>query len=167
MEALQTGTQQPRTDSLGDRVGHLVRALFVDHYATGRGRSLPRLADVHPCAAQGSRRWRGVGVVPVDAIVGTASALPDTRRSDFLPASGHEPADWRSRWNRLESAARNLTPLPPIELLEAGDGYWVLDGHNRVALARSIGQLWIDADVTTIVLPSSRELNPTAQRGTA
>jgi len=148
------------------RASHLVRSLLADRLGAGRGRSLPRLADVHPQASKGSRRWRGPGVVPVEAIIGTASALPGTRRSDFLPASRHQPADWRNRWSRLEDAARNLTPLPPIEVIEAGDGYWVIDGHNRVALARATGQLWIDADITAVVLPSAGTPIPSVQRGT-
>jgi ParB-like chromosome segregation protein Spo0J len=42
--------------------------------------------------------------------------------------------------------------LPPVQLLRAGGDYWVVDGHNRVALAREGGQLWIDADVTELDL---------------
>jgi hypothetical protein len=44
--------------------------------------------------------------------------------------------------------------LPPVQLLRAGGDYWVVDGHNRVALARERGQLWIDADVTELDLSS-------------
>lgn len=166
MEAQGTETLQRWIDSLNRRASHLVGSLRADRIGAGRGRSLPRLADVHPRASQGSRRWRGPGVVPVEAIVGTASALPGTRRTDFLPVSGHQPADWGSRWTRLKDAARNLMPLPPIQLIEAGNGYWVVDGHNRVALAKATGQLWIDADITAVVLPSARTPTPSAQRGT-
>jgi hypothetical protein len=52
------------------------------------------------------------------------------------------------------SAARDQAILPPVQLLRAGGEYWVVDGHNRVALARQIGQLWIDADVTELDLGS-------------
>jgi hypothetical protein len=75
-----------------------------------------------------------------------------SRRSDFRPLGGREPADWNSRWSRLKSATRDQTMLPPVQLLRAGGDYWVVDGHNRVALAREGGQLWIDADVTELDL---------------
>jgi hypothetical protein len=99
--------------------------------------------------------------VPTASIRGTASTT--TRRGkDFRPLGGHEPADWKSRWSRLESAARDLTILPPVQLLRAGGDYWVVDGHNRVALARDVGQLWIDADVTELDL-GSRSAAPAAK----
>jgi hypothetical protein len=64
------------------------------------------------------------------------------------------PADWDFRWSRLLAATRDQAILPPVELLRAGGDYWVVDGHNRVALARERGQRWIDADVTELDLGS-------------
>jgi hypothetical protein len=52
------------------------------------------------------------------------------------------------------AAADELTVLPPVQLVRAGGDYWVVDGHNRVALAREVGQLWIDADITELDLGS-------------
>jgi hypothetical protein len=63
---------------------------------------------------------------------------------------GREPADWQSRWDRLIAAGRQRTPLPPVDLVQTLDGYWIADGHNRLALAKTTGQLWIDADVVEI-----------------
>ena len=117
-----------------------------------RRQSLPRLADVHPGQLAGGR-WAGLRAVPTQCIHGTAYAGA-SRGEDFRPLGGHEPADWQSRWSRLESAADRLTILPPVQLLRAGGGYWVVDGHNRVALARERGQMWIDADVTELDLSS-------------
>jgi hypothetical protein len=39
-------------------------------------------------------------------------------------------------------------PLPAIEVYQLGNEYYVLDGNHRVAAARSVGQLEIDAVVT-------------------
>src|SRR5689334_25396093 len=119
------------------------------------GRPLPRLVDVHPQAARATRRWRGVVAVPVADIVGTASYQTGTRRADFQPVRGAEPADFETRWTRLEQAAEALAPLPPIELFKMGEGYWVVDGHNRVALAKATGQRWLDADVTELLVRCS------------
>ena len=151
MEATQTASPEPTTAGLLSRAGRFASALLASRLKTVAGRSLPRLDDVDPRASRAARHWRGLAAVPVSEIVGTASYLPGTRRDDFLPTPGSEPADWQARWNRLEEAARSLIPLPPIDLLKADDGYWVIDGHNRVALAKSTGQIWIDADVTELV----------------
>jgi len=67
-----------------------------------------------------------------------------------MPIRGGEPADWHSRWNRLVSSVHEQAALPPVDLVRAADGYWIIDGHNRVALAIATGQLWIDADVVEI-----------------
>jgi hypothetical protein len=115
---------------------------------------LPRLADVHP-GPPTSGRYIGLRVVPTECIRGTAS-MPASRGANFRPLRGREPADWKSRWSRLESAASHQVILPPVELLRAGGDYWVVDGHNRVALAKELGQLWIDADITELDLGPDR-----------
>ena len=82
---------------------------------------------------------------------------PDMQGRSLLPVlRGRAPADWQFRWSRLISAARDQAILPPVELLRAGGDYWVVDGHNRVALAKERGQLWIDADVTELDVGSRR-----------
>ncbi len=123
-------------------------------------RPLPRLADVHPGVPTGGR-WLGVRTVLTECVRGTASTAV-SRGQDFRPLSGHEPADWRFRWSRLLSAVRDQAILPPVQLLRAGGDYWVVDGHNRVALARERGQVWIDADVTELDLGSGSDAAPAA-----
>ncbi len=132
-----------------------VVALLHDRFSAAAGHPLPRLGDVHPGAGLAPHHWHGLVAVAVSDIVGTASYSGRTRQRDFRPTRGHVPADWQGRWNRLEAAARDLTPLPPLELLMTEDGYWVVDGHNRVAIAKAAGQIWIDADVTELLLPST------------
>jgi hypothetical protein len=113
---------------------------------------LPRLADVHPGSPTGGR-WIGLRTVLVERIRGTAS-MAGSRGQDFRPLSGREPADWDVRWSRLISSARDQAMLPPVQLLRAGGDYWVVDGHNRIALAKELEQLWIDADVTELDVSS-------------
>ena len=121
---------------------------LVGGFRLGHSHPLPRLADVHPGSPAGGR-WIGVRTVPTECVRGTASTA-ESRGQDFRPLPGREPADWESRWSRLESAANQQTILPPVQLLRAGGDYWVIDGHNRVALAKELGQAWIDADVTEL-----------------
>jgi hypothetical protein len=118
----------------------------------GQSRPLPRLTDVHPERPAGGR-WVGMRTVPTECVAGTASTA-GSRGQDFRPLKGREPADWQFRWWRLRSATRDQVILPPVQLLRAGGCYWVIDGHNRVALARERGQLWIDAEITELDLGS-------------
>jgi hypothetical protein len=126
--------------------------LLVAGFKPGQRRPVPRLADVHPGPPTGGR-WIGLRAVPISCVRGTAS-MAASRGQDFRPLHGHEPADWQFRWSRLLSAARDQAILPPVQLVRAGGDYWVVDGHNRVALARERGQLWIDADITELDLGS-------------
>jgi hypothetical protein len=130
----------------------LARRLVAGLRNPDRTRPLPRLADVHP-GRPAAGRWIGFGTVGIDEIRGTASTAP-SRARDFRPLRGREPADWSSRWLRLKSVTRDQAKLPPVQLLRAVGDYWVVDGHNRVALARERGQLWIDADITELDLSS-------------
>lgn len=130
----------------------LTRSL-VAGVTSGQRQPLPRLGDVHPGPVTGGR-WIGLRTVPTECIRGTASTAR-SRGRDFHPLGGREPADWQIRWSRLTSAARDQVVLPPVQLLRAGGDYWVVDGHNRVALARERGQLWIDADITELDLGST------------
>jgi len=125
---------------------------LVARYWSDQSRLLPRLADVHPGSPTGGR-WIGLQTVRTECVRGTAS-MGVSRGQDFRPLSGREPADWQSRWSRLMSAVRDQAILPPVQLVRAGGAYWVVDGHNRVALARQSGQLWIDADITELDLGS-------------
>jgi hypothetical protein len=114
---------------------------------------LPNLWEEHPEAQQAAIRELGLLSVPVAQIRGTAVAGPAQRGRDFLPLRDRRGDDWRARWRRILDANEHLEPLPPVELIKFGDGYWVVDGHNRVAAALYIGQVEIDAVVRELRLP--------------
>jgi hypothetical protein len=61
--------------------------------------------------------------------------------------------NWRARWQRINGAMDGLAALPPVDLVQVGDEYWVEDGHNRIAAARLAGAAEVDADVTQLLLP--------------
>lgn len=113
---------------------------------------LPSLADRYPQATQAPRRHIGVRSVPIDRIVGTVRD-PSQNTADFLPLPDLRGQNWRARWQRITRAMDRLVSLPPVEVVQVGDEYFVVDGHNRVAAAREAGAVDIDADVTQLVMP--------------
>jgi hypothetical protein len=113
---------------------------------------LPSLSTVHPAAGAAPRRRVGLRAVDLDRIVGTVRN-PSQNTADFLPLPHLRGQNWKGRWQRITGAMDRLAMLPPIELVQAGDDYYVVDGHNRVAAARRVGAAEIDADVTQLLLP--------------
>jgi len=118
----------------------------------GHPQPLPSLYDRYPHAASATRRMRGVQIVPVDNIVGT-TRQPSQVTEDFLPLPELRGQNWRARWQRIRGAVDRLAVLPPVDLLQVGDEYFVSDGHNRVAAARQAGMVGIDADVIELIVP--------------
>lgn len=87
----------------------------------------------------------GVQVIPIDRIVGSVDKVRDFDPK-FRPRSG----DSRRRWERIAEAARRGEPLPPIDVYQVGDMYFVRDGHHRVSVFRSLGLDLIEADVRLV-----------------
>ncbi len=113
---------------------------------------LPSIYDRYPDATRAPRRRVGLTTVPLDRIVGTMRH-PSQNTADFLPLPGLRGENWRARWQRINRALESLATLPPVDLVQVGDEYFVADGHNRVAAARHADGVEIDADVTQLVMP--------------
>jgi hypothetical protein len=113
---------------------------------------LPSFYDLHPGASTAPRRRIGLRAVPIDRIVGTMRH-PSQNMADFRPLPGLRGRNWSARWQRINRAMDRLEILPPVELIQVGEDYYVTDGHNRVAAARQAGGVEIDADVTQLVVP--------------
>jgi hypothetical protein len=114
---------------------------------------LPNLWEVYPEARRALGHDVGLRSVPVDEIVGTAVAGAAQRGGDFLPLPDFRSRNWQGRWARIRRATDRLEILPPVDLVRYGDGYWVEDGHNRVAAALYNGQQDIDAVVRELRMP--------------
>jgi hypothetical protein len=87
--------------------------------------------DVRREHAANNRLYRGTRVVGVEEIVGSVGRWRDFDQS-FLPAR----ASIGERWKRIDRAFQRGEDLPPVELYEIGDSYFVVDGHHRVSVAR-------------------------------
>ena len=97
--------------------------------------------------------YRGLQVICLDKIVGSEGRYHDFDRA-FFPRQSHT----KERWVSIDQAYYKHTPLPPVELVKAGEVYFVRDGNHRVSVARSRGQEFIDAYVTEIEIPLSVDL---------
>lgn len=93
-----------------------------------------------------SERAIGLKVVGLDAIVGTIDRGRDFDRR-FRPTSGRV----RSRWEQIAAAMRRGESMPPVDLLQIGEIYFVRDGHHRVSVSRALGRTDIDANITQVL----------------
>lgn len=87
----------------------------------------------------------GVRPIPTDRIVGTLDRSVEDFDRRFKPRR----SDLRDRLAGL----RRRYPggdFPSIQVVELGDAYFVIDGHHRVALARSLDMAFVDAEVTSM-----------------
>jgi hypothetical protein len=89
--------------------------------------------------------------IPLTAIVGTVDATTDFD-ARFRPASERVA----SRWLSIARAHHDGRPLPPIDVIELTDGYYVLDGRHRVSVARALAHSEIDAWTSRGALGMSR-----------
>jgi hypothetical protein len=71
---------------------------------------------------------------------------PDFRRPAWRRRKGDE-----DRFARVKQGLEDGASLPPIDVYRLGFGYYVLDGHRRVAGALVTGQVEIDANVVEFV----------------
>lgn len=95
----------------------------------------------------GEAQPRGIKDIPLDAIIGSVGRYPDfTRR--FLPRHDSN----QDRWARVKliMSTPGHAGLPPIEVYQIGDAYFVADGNHRVSVAREQGATHIRARVTEI-----------------
>ena len=80
--------------------------------------------------------------IPLDHIVGSVGRYADFTRA-FLPRKDH----LQERWQRIERLLDSGRSLPPIELYQVGEVYFVRDGNHRVSVARQRGYTHIQAHV--------------------
>jgi hypothetical protein len=94
------------------------------------------------------RTYRGVREIPLEQIVGSVGRYRDFTRT-FLPRS----AGLRQRWVRVNAAAATIG-VPPVEVYQVGQAYFVLDGNHRVSVARQNGARSIEAHVWEFETPA-------------
>lgn len=89
---------------------------------------------------------RGLRTIAVEQIVGAV----DRNRSRELDTNFQYRAldgEYPVRLRRILDALQEGAILPPIDVAQIKDEYFVIDGHHRVAAAKILGQIDIDATI--------------------
>jgi hypothetical protein len=119
------------------RIGRFLSSLL------GRANRLLHLGTTVSPARRRTARHAGTRSVPIRRIKGSEGRSDDFDAA-FRPLKTHN----RDRWIGLAAAWERGVVLPPVELIQVGDAYYVRDGHHRISVARAFGQEQIDAEVT-------------------
>lgn len=95
--------------------------------------------------------------IPIAAIVGSVGRPGDFTR-DFRPLNDQD----QYRWAEVEQRFKAPAGVPPIEVYQVGEVYFVLDGNHRVSVAREMGADHIEAYVTEVHsrVPLTPEIDP-------
>jgi hypothetical protein len=135
------------------RAGQAARQLYQRAYTLGwlgqmwaaltrHSRHLLNLAEIEAKDSAGNRYSAGLQEVPICQIRGSQGRCNDFDRN-FYPLQDH----LKSRWLGVATARQLGLTLPPVELVQVGDTYFVRDGHHRISVAKAMGQLEINAEV--------------------
>ena len=110
---------------------------------TRRSRRLFTLAEVEAACTIDAHHYAGIRTVAIDQIYGSQDRGCDFD-CDFNPLQDHS----KERWLSIVNARQRGKALPPVDLVQVGDVYFVCDGHHRISVAHALGQRDIDAQVT-------------------
>jgi hypothetical protein len=114
-------------------------------------RRLKSFEAARRCAGAWNRRAGRVVPIEVRRVVGSVDEVKRaTLTPRFLPRWGGTQAP---RYRSVLAAMQAGQALPAIEVYALGEEYYVVDGHHRVAAARALGQLYLDALVHEFLLP--------------
>jgi len=115
---------------------------------TRRARRLLSLDEVLEAAGAEGRAFGGIQEIPLDRVIG--SAVYEAKGGDFGPEFLPMSARLRDRWTRIYREMVEGAELPPIDVYKVGDFYFVIDGHHRVSVARSLDRATINARVVEV-----------------
>lgn len=102
--------------------------------------------------------YRGLQDIPVNRIVGSVGRYHDFTR-EFLPKND----DMQDRWSHVYAQMYSMEGVPPIDVYQVDDVYFVRDGNHRVSIARQGKYDTIQAHVTELDTPIDLEPEMTPQ----
>ena len=131
------------------------RAFIQEMLSLLRGKSTELLSfdDVRARLRLREESYKGLHDIPLERIVGSVGRYREFTNT-FLPRNN----ETRERWGRVYAKMNSMEGVPPIDVYQVDDVYFVRDGNHRVSVARQIGAKTIQAHVTE--LPTTVELEP-------
>lgn len=109
---------------------------------TGHRHNLLSLHEIARQTKAQPRSHAGLQLVPIAKIRGSEGRCDDFD-ADFRPLKDHN----KERWVSVALARSRGVALPPVELVQVNEVYFVRDGHHRISVAKLAGQLEIEAEV--------------------
>ncbi len=108
----------------------------------GQQNKLEALSTIKKNLRQMPKHGKTVVNIPLHKIVGSEGRVHDFDKQ-FRPLKSHV----RDRWVGIFMAVRQGKLLPPVELIQVGDEFYVRDGHHRISVAKMLGQAAIEAEI--------------------
>ena len=108
----------------------------------GKNNSLQALAQAENESTPVQKQGRKIATIAIEKIVGSEGRVHDFDKH-FRPLVNHT----RDRWVSIAIAHHQGINLPPVELIQVGDEYYVRDGHHRISVAKTFGQATIEAKI--------------------
>jgi hypothetical protein len=109
---------------------------------TRRRQKLFDLSEIEARCTIRHRHYAGIQTVSLDQIRGSDGRCHDFDMA-FYPRQKHS----RDRWLAIAALQESGTILPPVQLVQIGEVYFVQDGHHRISVARASGKAYIEAEV--------------------
>ncbi|MEO0563524.1 MAG: hypothetical protein AAF125_15555, partial [Chloroflexota bacterium] len=136
-----------------------MRAFWEETFALVRGKSseLMSFDDIRERLRLSDESYKGLQNIDIDKIAGSVGRYRDFT-ANFMPRRGK----MQERWSRIYAQANSMEGLPPIEVYQVGEVYFVRDGNHRVSVAHQLGMPTIEAFVTELRSPIC--LTPGMQR---
>lgn len=129
-----------------------LHAFWEEVVALMRGRAVGLMSfeDIRNRLRLSEESYKGLREIEIEKIAGSVGRYRDFT-ANFLPRSGK----MQERWSRVYAKANSLEGLPPIEVYQVGDVYFVRDGNHRVSVARQLKMKVMEAHVTELRTPIS------------
>ncbi len=127
----------------------------IASFLTGQSRNLFDLASEVSGRKILGQHYAGARTVPIHQIRGSEGRCGDFD-IEFNPLNSRTAG----RWMSVAVAFSQGVTLPPVELIQVDEVYFVRDGHHRISVARAFGEKYIDAVVTVLQLDPVSTLSP-------
>ena len=136
-------------DSLEPKASQLFERVF--NPSNGRGlwalftkaiTPMPIFDEIYAEARLTGQHYQGMRPIKVSSIIGTLDRNTDFDAA-FRPTQRHS----ENRWLRVATAMLRGVELPPIQLIQVEEAYYVKDGHHRVSVARALDFGYLDAEI--------------------